>query len=213
MNTNDTDSETEYFTELVNILSMHKKAPRTIVRQAAFLYAYSIIGIIEHAASAANVSRRTVLRWRSNDPKFAAAYADAKEMAVDGLVDRAIHLAIVGNKRLVFRNGQALTDPLTGDFYVEIKPSDLLMIFLLKYLLPEQYGDKARGAATNPHEIRITLDSDYGSPIDANAQSACEGPDSQRFVKGKVDAANAEAGKPDMLPNSSSPGVTTVGLP
>ena len=49
---------------------------------------------LENAALAAGTTRRTVFKWRQEDPEFAAACDAAKEAALDRLEDKAYEVAL-----------------------------------------------------------------------------------------------------------------------
>jgi hypothetical protein len=65
------------------------------------------------------VTRRVHYFWRDRDPVYAAALEVAKQLAIEGLEEEAIRRA---------RD--------------EDRPSDSLMIFLLKGALPDKYKDR-----------------------------------------------------------------------
>jgi hypothetical protein len=71
---------------------------------------------VSDAARAAGISRSQAHRVRSDDPEFAAAWAEAEAMAVDRL------------ERIAFQRAS--------------KTSDTLLIFLLKAHRREKYGDQ-----------------------------------------------------------------------
>lgn len=85
-------------------------------KKRAFLTAYRDLATIRHAAEVSKVSRRSVYRWKDSDPAFAAAMDWAREDAIESL-------------ELVARERAR-------------RKSDLLLIFLLKSLRPDVYGDK-----------------------------------------------------------------------
>ena len=82
----------------------------------AFLAAYSKCGSITGAAKAAGVARNSHYEWLK-DEHYRAAFAEAKEQAVDALEDEAIRRAHAG--------------------------SDTLLIFLLKGAKPEKYRERS----------------------------------------------------------------------
>ena len=87
--------------------------------QARFLKAYRTGGTILDAAAAAKVGRRTHYDWLERDAAYAAAFAEAKEEAVEGLEAECY-------KRALNR-------------------SDLLLMFLLKAHKPGMYRDRWEG--------------------------------------------------------------------
>jgi hypothetical protein len=88
-------------------------------QKRAFLLAYIESYQIGKAALRAGVTRRVHYFWRDRDPVYAAALEVAKQLAIEGLEEEAIRRA---------RD--------------EDRPSDSLMIFLLKGALPDKYKDR-----------------------------------------------------------------------
>jgi len=101
----------------------------------AFLAAFAHCGRITRAAEAAHVHWRSHYHWLKQDPQYAAAFAQAKEMAGDFLEDEAIRRAMEGVTRKVFHQGEHVDN--------EQVLSDTLLIFLLKGAKPEKYRDAA----------------------------------------------------------------------
>lgn len=86
------------------------------VLQRKFLTAYEQDPFISRAASAAGIQRRSVWRWRKDDPVFAEAFAEAEELATQSLEEEALRRAR--------------------------SSSDTLLIFMLKAKRPEVYKDR-----------------------------------------------------------------------
>ncbi|MGC8635340.1 MAG: hypothetical protein ACP5VP_11930 [Candidatus Limnocylindrales bacterium] len=84
--------------------------------QAAFLAAFRNSGNVRASAQAAGVSRSEVYLVRSRDARFAEAWDEAAEEAVDVIEARARQLALEGNVRL--------------------------LVFFLQHLRPGVYGDR-----------------------------------------------------------------------
>ncbi len=56
----------------------------TAERKAAFLEAFrKSAGILKPACDALNIDRKTIWRWRQNDPKFDEACRECHEIAID----------------------------------------------------------------------------------------------------------------------------------
>jgi hypothetical protein len=89
-------------------------------KQNAFLAAYAESGNISLAAKAAKVARRSHYEWMTN-PQYAAAFASAKEQACEYLESIAWQRATRADK-----------------------PSDVLLIFLMKGSMPDKYRDNVR---------------------------------------------------------------------
>lgn len=115
----------------------------THIKKRKFLSAFSIAGTVTGAAKAAGVSRRSHSTWLREDPSYAKAFATAQDMACDRLEQEAIRRAVSGVERKKFHKGEPIIDPSTGEQYVEREYSDTMLIFLLKGLRPEKYGDRA----------------------------------------------------------------------
>lgn len=102
-----------------NATHKRKRVPRfTRARRDAFLHALSLRGCVRDACEAVGVGRRTVYEHRERDPEFAAAWEQALEDAADRLEAVAWERATA-----------------------EKRPSDTLLIFLLKGLRPWKYRD------------------------------------------------------------------------
>jgi hypothetical protein len=106
-------------------------------KQRAFLAAFERVGTITEAARKARISRRDHCNWKK-DPEYAAAFDGAKEVAIEALES-------IARKRATRTR----------------KPSDLLLIFMLKAARPEVYRDNARvelGAhGGGPLQIEVTF--------------------------------------------------------
>ena len=106
----------------------------TAKRQARFLKAYVRTGTILHAALAAKVDRQTHYKWMDN-PRYAQAFAEAEELAIQELEREARRRALEGVREPVgFWKGKASE-------YVK-RYSDTLLIFLLKGHRPDKYRER-----------------------------------------------------------------------
>lgn len=101
-----------------------------------FLESYVETGNVSLSAKAAGINKSTVYKRRDSDPDFAARLEDARRMAADVLEAEAIRRAVKGVDEPHFYR-----DKVAG--YTR-KYSDVLLIFLLKGLKPDVYGDKTR---------------------------------------------------------------------
>jgi hypothetical protein len=113
-------------------------------QQRAFLAAFRNTGNVRLACEAANVGRSSHYRWLNRDPAYREAFAVAKEEVADLLEAEAYRRAVEGVEKPV---GWYKGKP--GGYVREY--SDTLLIFLLKGLRPEKYGDRVevRGALAN----------------------------------------------------------------
>lgn len=120
---------------------MGKKKRKTITdpkadltpKMRAFLAAYTETGSIPAAAQAAGCERSTHRTSWMQNPQYAAAFAAAKEEAVDILETEAIRRATRGTDRPVFYKGKHCGNVR--------EYSDILLIFLLKAARPDKYRD------------------------------------------------------------------------
>jgi hypothetical protein len=113
-------------------------------QQRAFLAAFRNTGNVRLACEAAKVGRSSHYRWLNQDPAYREAFAVAKEEVADLLEAEAFRRAVDGVEKPVgWHKGKP------GGYVREY--SDTLLIFLLKGLRPEKYGDRVqvRGALAN----------------------------------------------------------------
>lgn len=117
------------------------------LKKRAFLEAFRILGTVYHAAQQAQVGRRTVQRWKKQDPEFRALFNEAAEDATDIIEGQARVRANAGVKRNVLYKGKVV------DSYFEY--SDTLSIVLLKAYRPEKFREKYElsGPGGGPLEI------------------------------------------------------------
>ncbi len=110
----------------------------TISSKGRFLEAFRECGGITKAAELVGINRVTVFKWRRDDPKFAAAFADAQVEAAHNLEDEARRRAVEGSRRYRFKaDGSPLLHPETGLPYFEEVYSDALLVLLLKAHSPK----------------------------------------------------------------------------
>jgi len=93
-----------------------KKKAATKAKKKAALNGYVETGTVTGACRVARISRTTFYEWLEKDSKFAEQYEHAQDQVADLLEE------------------EALTRAYDGDH--------TLIIFLLKGLKPEKYGDK-----------------------------------------------------------------------
>jgi len=90
-------------------------------RQRALLLVYAQSLQVSKACQHAGVSRPLHYHWLKHDPTYAAAFAEAQQLGTTWLEDVAIERATTGDK-----------------------PSDVLLMFLLKAAKPDKYRDLPR---------------------------------------------------------------------
>lgn len=98
----------------------------TLARTGNLAVAYDVSGVSHH--------RLNVLR--KDDAEFAELWDRAIEAGIDTLESEAIHRALEGIEEVVYYHGEQIG---TVRRY-----SDGLLIFLLKALRPEKYGDNPK---------------------------------------------------------------------
>lgn len=110
------------------------------LKKCAFLAAFSECGSIKRSAKIAKIDRSTHYEWISAEgeaeDEYRAAFAEAKQRSIDALVDEARRRAQLGVKRAVYYKGAVVGHERHYD--------GTLLIFLLKGLAPETFGDKDR---------------------------------------------------------------------
>ena len=100
-----------------------------------FIAALAESGNITLAARAAGVGRRTVYDAQKADESFAAAWAEAEDIAADLLEEEARKRAVDGTPEPVYYKGQ-----MVGAVR---RYSDNLLMFLLKARRPERFRDRS----------------------------------------------------------------------
>lgn len=111
--------------------------------KAVALRAYARYGTITKACKVAGIARWTFHRWIKEDEKFARKFEAAKEVVVERYEAEAQRRALEGVEKLKFdKDGAALKDPRTGEYYIERTYSDTLLIFMLKALDQDKYRER-----------------------------------------------------------------------
>lgn len=128
-------------------------------KKRAFLKAFSRIGFIVKAAKAAKIHFSSHYEWLAHDPDYRAAFEEAKEASIETLEETAWKRA---------------TD--------KKKPSDVLLIFLLKAARPDVYRERQEhqhtGRVEQEHTVRVVRDDNwYGNAhrLAAHAAAASNG--------------------------------------
>lgn len=120
-------------------------------KQKAFLAAYAACGNIAQAARLAKIHRSDHFRWVKQSEKYAQAFTEAQDEAVEQLEAEARRRAFAGIRKPVIYKGELCYrrayNPATckvenvGGPLVLREYSDVLLIFLLKGMRPEKYRD------------------------------------------------------------------------
>lgn len=108
---------------------------------------YADVGTIREACRQANIGRRTHYDWLE-DPAYRAAFEDAKEDAVDGLVEECRRRARDGVEEPIFYLGQQVG--------AVRKYSDPMLMFLVRGWRPEQYREQWKGELTHTGALAVS---------------------------------------------------------
>ena len=120
-----------------------------IEKQRVFLECYIIAPSLNRACQLAKERGHTISRsgpgeWSKSNKAFKEAFQKAKKQALRYLEEEARRRAVEGIRRKKFYKGEPIIDPKTGQQYEEIEYSDKLLMFLMKNLIPDVYGDKSK---------------------------------------------------------------------
>lgn len=119
-------------------------------KKAAFLAAYARTGNISAATRAADIWRGSHHAWIKDDPEYAAAFAEAKEQAIEAMEAEALRRATVGIEEGVWYKGKRVG--------AERRVSDTLLIFLLKGARPDKYRENQKIEHSGPGGGAIPID-------------------------------------------------------
>lgn len=145
---------------------------RTPEKRSAFLSALAECGNVADAARLAQVARNALYLWKKDDPDFAAEWEAALAAGGDSLEEEAIRRARDGWEEPVFYQGQQVS---TVRRY-----SDTLMIFLLKGLMPQKYGER--------HQVELSGSVDFAGRLAAARERA------KKVNRGQQPGAQPEEG-------------------
>ena len=124
--------------------------------EETFLRVLSETANVVESCKAAGVKRRSVYRWRDEDPEFRKAWDDANERGTDALEDEAIRRASKGTRKPVFYKGT-----ICGHVR---EYSDTLMIVMLKARRPAKFKERSAVEMTGSNGQPIAFD--IRMPID-----------------------------------------------
>lgn len=120
-----------------------RKLKLTQARRERFLKALADTGSVTTAVAAAGTSRTRVYELRKVDPAFAAAWAEAEDIAADRLADEARRRAMEGVPIPVVSAGKLVRDDNGQPIMVRRYSDNLLMALLKAHRLP-RCGRSAR---------------------------------------------------------------------
>lgn len=112
-----------------------------------FLEYYAASGRIDPSAKKAGVTRQAVYYRQKHDPEFKSAMWAVRAILASMLQDRAMSLALNGEKRAIVYRGQVV------DYETRYHPE--LIWKLLKAFDPEGFGDNAANADQDDPMTRI----------------------------------------------------------
>jgi len=145
-----------------------RKLKLTQVRRKRFLEALADTGSVTKAAVVAGTSRTRVYELRKVDPAFAAAWAEAEDIAVDQLEDEARRRAVEGVPEPLVSAGKLVRDdngqPITVRRY-----SDSLLMALIKAHRPP------RRERSKPFPLLLQSAADAPNAIASIAAAVAEG--------------------------------------
>ena len=118
-----------------NDKSVQPRAMGQNLWEKAFLAQLRLTGVVTQACDAAQIARHAVYDRRQNDPDFAKAWDEAREMAADRLEQEAVRRAVDGINKPVFYQGE-----IVG---FEKEYSDTLLVLLLKAAKPDKYRERS----------------------------------------------------------------------
>ncbi len=130
------------------------KSIRTARRRARFLQVLSECALVACAAAAAGAARGSFYNWRYEDPQFADDWDRALAEGIALLEDEAIRRARDGVTIPVFYGGKEV-----GAIR---RPSDALLMFLLRAHRPERYRERPWVAGGGPYR---TVSGGFGVPL------------------------------------------------
>jgi hypothetical protein len=138
-------------------------------KQRRFLRSFEDRCSVRSAAHAAGISPRTHYRWLS-DAKYATAFEKSKLVAGDVLEAECVRRGVRGWDETVYYQGRPCGTVHRYD--------NKLLMFLLRCMLPERYGDRAaipaRAAAAPPAQPKVKVV--YADSAQAGAQIDGEEP-------------------------------------
>lgn len=122
----------------------------TEARRKLFLKIFKETGAFYQTVKSVGVCAETIKRTLLSDPEFRQKYMEAKDEIVEKLEQEAMRRGVDGVLRPVFQGGKKV-----GDIR---EYSDTLLIFLLKGLNPEVYGERFRHEGNIKHDHEHSLD-------------------------------------------------------
>ena len=128
-------------------------------QKKAFLQKYSEVRSITNASRAVKVSRMTIFRWAQDDVEFGEAVRDIKFEVAEAIESASMGKAMNGK-------------------------SDLLAIFLLKNLMPEQYRELIKHEVD--HKVVVDISIQLAAVIKRVIPNTCPGCKTHLGLQNKI---------------------------
>jgi hypothetical protein len=113
----------------------------------AFLTAYANLYMVKYAAPEAGVKRREHYRWLEKYPGYRRAFEETRRWVADDLESLLVERAVNGTLEAVRYKGK-----IVGHIR---RYNDSLMMFLLRGMMPEKYGNQRRQQVSAPQQPPI----------------------------------------------------------
>lgn len=125
-------------------MATNQKQPTKIdgVKKKKFLAAYAECGNITHAAELSGIDRHSHYLWLDKSEKYRTMFEAAHHQAIEHMEQEARRRAMLGVEEPVFYQGMEVARVR--------KPSDTLLMFMLKGALPDKYRDNVRNELVGP---------------------------------------------------------------
>ena len=151
------------------------------VKVNAFFHHLGRTGSVTVAAERAQLRRSSLYQRRQDDEEFAERWARALDLGVERLQDNAMHRAMNGTEKPVWRNGRKVGTVQQFD--------NRLLQFLLKAHRPDLYSDRGHAAAP-------------ALPFDLVKRMAAA--EARLVERGKAKAAPAPGPTPEAAPDAET---------
>jgi hypothetical protein len=169
-----------------------RKLKLTRERQERFLEALSETGSVTKAAAAAATSRTRAYELRKTDPAFAAAWAEAEDVAVGRLEDEARRRAVEGVQEPIVSGGSMVRDDTGQPIFVR-RYSDRLLAELLRARRPLRRERSVHFQLPALHSIAdaVAAMAAIASAVAAAAITPSEAAELSRLVEAYIKAIEA----------------------
>ena len=118
-------------------------------KKREFILGYALTGSFRLAAQRAGCEKTIHYHWRDTDPAYAAAFEYAKDMAADVVQDEIMRRAMGWEEQHLAADGTP---------YNVCKYSDLLIIFRMKAMRPQEYRENSHVSVESTATVNITIE-------------------------------------------------------